>query len=64
MKFTVVEYSMILQAVLHEADKLIKESEVCKKQDSHLTAGYYASRFQAYRNLYDKICEMLDDITE
>ena len=64
MKITIEEYSMLMKAVLDKADNIIHESEVCKKQGRYLTSGYYADRFQAYKNLYAKLGEMMDDITE
>ena len=64
MKLTIEEYSMLMKAVLDKADKMIHESEVCKKQGNYLTSRYYADRFQVYKNLYSRLAEMMDDITE
>ena len=64
MKLTIEEYGMLMNAVLYKADVIIHKSEVCKKQGQYLTSGYHADRFQAYKNLYNKLAEMMDDITE
>ena len=63
MKLTIEEYGMLMKAVLDKADNVIHESEVCKKQGNYLKSCYYAGRFQAYKNLYYKLDEMMDDIT-
>ena len=64
MKLTIEEYGMLMKAVLDKADNIIHESEVCKKQGQYLTSRYYADRFQVYKNLYNKLAEMMDEITE
>lgn len=64
MKFTIDEYRMLLHAVNLDMHQNAKASDTCKKQGNYLTSGYYADRSQAYRKLYDKMVDMIDDITE
>lgn len=64
MKLTIEEYGMLMKAVLDKADNIMHELEVCRKQGRYCMSGYYANRFQAYKNLYNKLAEMMDDITE
>lgn len=64
MKFTMEEYRMMLRAVTHECDKLANESEVCRKQGRYMASGFYAECNQDYKSLLEKMCQMMDDITE
>ena len=64
MKLTIEEYGMLMKAVLDKADVTLNLSELSKKQECYLTSDYYAARFKDYKNLHNKLAEMMDDITE
>lgn len=64
MKFTTEEYRMMLQAVIHEADNTYRQVEVCRNEGRELARSYYEECYQNYKKLFDKMCEMMDDITE
>ena len=64
MKFTMEEYRMMLQAVIHEADNTYRQVEVCRNEGRELVCSYYEECYQNYKKLYYKLAEMIDDITE
>lgn len=64
MKFTIDEYRMMLQAVIHEADEMYRRGEVCRSEGRELAHRYYGECYQNYKDLFDKMCQMMDDITE
>ena len=64
MKFTIDEYRMMLQAVVHDADEIYRRVEVCRNEGRELAGRYYGDCYQDYKKLFDKMCEMMDDITE
>lgn len=64
MKFTMEEYRMMLQAAIHEADEMYRRLEVCHNEGRELACRYYGDCYQDYKKLFDKMCEMMDDITE
>lgn len=63
-KFTVDEARMLLAALNHMQDKLANEADECINAYAVLSAQYYTERANAYMNLYHKVSDMLDDITE
>ena len=64
MKFTIDEFRRILDAVNHEAHRAAKESVSCAEEGRGLAANYYGGLEQDYKELFDKLVEMMDDITE
>ena len=64
MKFTINEYRMMLQAVLHEADNAYRQVEVCSNEGREFACSYYEECYQNYQKLYYKLSDMMDDITE
>lgn len=64
MKFTVEEYRMMLQAVIHEADEMYRQAEACRNEGRELAHQYYDDCYLYYKDLFDKMCQMMDDITE
>lgn len=64
MRFTVEEYRMLLAALNHMQDELASEAEECRNVNAFLSAQYYTERSNAYLNLYRKVSDMMDDITE
>ena len=64
MKFTTEEYRMMLQAVIHEADNTYRKVEVCRNEGRELARSYYEERYQDYKKLFEKMSDMMDDITE
>lgn len=63
-KFTVEEASMLLAALNHMQAEFASEADECRNADAVLSANYYVERSNAYMNLYHKVSDMLDDITE
>lgn len=64
MKLTIEEYGMLMKAVLDKEDGMLHASEVCKEQGRYFKSDYYADRYQVCKNLYNKLADMMDDITE
>lgn len=64
MKLTVDEFRWILDAVNHESHRAAKESAMCADEGRELSARYYGDLEQDYKDLFDKLVEMMDDITE
>lgn len=64
MKLTVDEFRKVLDAVNHETHRAAKESVRCAEECRRLAANYYGDLEQDYKNLFDKLVEMMDDITE
>lgn len=63
-KFTVEEARMLLAALNRMQDLLANEAAECINADAVLSAQYYTERSNAYLNLYHKVSDMLDDITD
>lgn len=63
-KFTVEEARMLLAALNRMQDILANEAAECINSDAVLSAQYYTERSNAYLSLYNKVSDMLDDITE
>lgn len=63
-KFTVAEASMLLAALNYMKNEFASAAEGCKDLNAVLSAKYYTERSDAYLNLYHKVSDMLDDITE
>ena len=64
MKFTIDEYRMMSQAVIHEAGEMYRQAKVCCNEGRELACSYYEDRYQNYKKLYYKMFDMMDDITE
>lgn len=63
-KFTVEEAGMLLAALNHMYAEFESDAEECRNVNAFLSAQYHAERSNAYLNLYHKVSDMLDDITE
>lgn len=63
-KFTVEEAGMLLAALNHMQAEFASEADECRNANAFLSAQYNAERSNAYLNLYHKVSDMLDDITE
>lgn len=63
-KFTVDESRMLLTALEHMKDEFANAADKCKKDNSFLSEKYYKERSNAYKQLFYKVAEMMDDITE
>lgn len=63
-KFTVAEVGMLLAALNYMQNEFASTAEGCKGVNAFLSAQYFAERSNAYLNLYHKVSDMLDDITE
>ena len=63
-KFTVAEACMLLAALNYMTNEFASEAEECKNVNASLSAQYFAERSNAYKSLYHKVSDMLDDITE
>lgn len=63
-KFTTEETRMLLAALNHMQDEFAREAEECRNVNAFLSAQYHTERSNAYLNLYHKVSDMLDDITE
>lgn len=64
MKLTVDEFKKVLDAVNHETRRVAKESAMCAGEGRKLTARYYGGMEQEYKALFNKLVDMMDDITE
>lgn len=64
MKLTVDEFNKVLDAVNHETRRVAKESAMCAGEGRKLTARYYGDMEQEYKALFNKLVDMMDDITE
>ena len=63
-KFTAEEAGMLFTALNHMQDELADKAVECRNANAALCAQYYTERSNAYLNLYHKVSDMLDDITE
>lgn len=63
-KFTAGEAGMLLAAISRMQDIFANKAAECINADAVLSAHYYTERSNAYRSLYHKVSDMLDDITE
>lgn len=63
-KFTVEEAGMLLAALSHMYSEFESDAEECRNANAFLSAQYNVERSNAYLNLYHKVSDMLDDITE
>ena len=64
MKLTVYEFNKVLDAVYHERHRVAKESVLCAGEGRKLTARYYGDMEQEYKALFNKLVDMMNDITE
>lgn len=63
-KFTVEEVRMLLAALNHMQAEFASEADEYKNANAVFSAQYYTERSNDYLNLYHKVSDMLDDITE
>lgn len=63
-KFTVEEFGMIITALNQMKNSYDNEAVKCHNENKLLAEKYFAERSYAYRDLYYKVSDMLDDITE
>ena len=63
-KFTAEEVGMLLTALNHMQDELADKAVGCRNANAVLCAQYYTERSEAYKQLFYKVAEIMDDITE
>lgn len=63
-KLTVEEFGMIITALNQMKNSYENEAVKCHNENKSLAEKYFAERSYAYTNLYYKVSDMLDDITE
>lgn len=64
MKLTVDELRRILDAVNHETHRVAKHADLCACEGRDLSFKYYHALENEYKELFYKLVNMLDDITE
>lgn len=63
-KFTVEEVGMIITALNQIKNSYENEVDKCHNENKVLAEKYFAERANAYKELYYKVSDMLDDICE
>ena len=63
-KFTVEEIGMVLTALNHMKNRYDDESAKYHNENQVLAEKYFAECANAYKELYYKVSDMLDDICE
>lgn len=63
-KFTVEEVGMIITALNQMKNFYENEADKCRNENKLLAEKYFAERSNAYKELYYKVSDMLDDICE
>ena len=63
-KFTVEEIGMVLTALNHMKNRYDDESAKYHNENKVLAEKYFAECANAYKELYYKVSDMLDDICE
>lgn len=63
-KFTVEEIGMVIAALNQTKHSYDNEAAICHNENNVLAEKYFAERAKAYRELYYKVADMLDDICE
>lgn len=63
-KFTVEEVGMIITALNQIKNRYENEAGKCRNENKVLSEKYFAERANAYKELYYKVSEMIDDICE
>lgn len=62
--FTVEEIGMVITALNHMKNHCDNAAAKCHNENKVLAEKYFEERANAYRELYYKVSDMLDDITE
>ena len=63
-QLTVEEFCLIITALNHMKNRYDNEAAKCLNENKVLAEEYFAERANAYRELYYKVSDMLDDICE
>ena len=63
-KFTVEEIAMVITALYQMKKRYDNEAAKCHNENKVLAEKYFADHANAYRELYYKVSDMLDDICE
>ena len=63
-KLTVEEFGMIITALNQMKNRYDNDAYKCHNENKVLAEKYFAERANAYRELYYKVSDMLDDICE
>lgn len=63
-KFTVEEIGMVITALNHMKNRYDDEAAKWHNENKVLAEKYFAERAIAYRGLFYKVSDMLDDICE
>ena len=63
-KFTVEEIGMVITALNQIKNRYDDEAAKCHNENKVLAEKYFVERANAYRELYYKVSDMLEDICE